>query len=105
MEEKNLTEQESMLIIQQMINTAKHEQKDDGIGWIVWGWLLFIVSMPTYINLQTQWFSTWYFWNAFGILSLLLLLYSTVRYLFFKRNVRARTYTGELFNRLNVGFF
>jgi len=43
MEEKNLTEQESMLIIQQMINTAKHEQKDDGIGWIVWGWLLFIV--------------------------------------------------------------
>jgi len=105
MEEKNLTEQESMLIIQQMINTAKHEQKDDGIGWIVWGWLLFIVSMLTYINLQTQWFSTWYFWNAFGILSLLLLLYSTVRYLFFKRNVRARTYTGELFNRLNVGFF
>jgi len=105
MEEKDLTEQESMLIIQQMINTAKHEQKDNGIGWIIWGWLLFVVSVLTYINLQANWFSTWYFWNAFGILSLLLLLYSTVRYFYFRKRVRAKTYTGELFSKLNFGFF
>jgi len=105
MEEKDLTEQESMLIIQQMINTAKHEQRDNGIGWIIWGWLLFVVSVLTYINLQANWFSTWYFWNSFGILSLLLLLYSTVRYFYFKKRVRAKTYTGELFSKLNFGFF
>jgi hypothetical protein len=105
MEETNLTEQESMLIIQQMINTAKHEQKDDGIGWIIWGWLLFVVSILTYINLQTNWFSTWFFWNSFGVLSLLLLAYSIVRFFFFKGRVRAKTYTGELFHKLNVGFF
>ena len=105
MEEKDLTEQESMVIIQQMINTAKHEQKDNGIGWIIWGWLLFVVSVLTYINLQANWFSTWYFWNAFGILSLLLLLYSTVRYFYFRKRVRAKTYTGELFSKLNFGFF
>ena len=105
MEEKDLTEQESMLIIQQMINTAKREQKDNGIGWILWGWLLFAVSLLTYINLQTNWFSTWYFWNAFGILSLLLLLYSTIRYFYFRKMERAKTYTGELFRKLNFGFF
>ena len=105
MEEKNLTEQESMLIIQQMINTAKHEQKDDGIGWIIWGWLLFMVSILTYVNLQTHWFSTYYFWNAFGIVSLLLLLLTIVRFFYFRGRVRARTYTGEIFNKLNVGFF
>ena len=105
MEEKNLTEQESMLIIQQMINTAKHEQKDDGIGWIIWGWLLFLVSVLTYINLYTKWFSTYYFWSYFGALSLLLILYSVIKYRFFRKKERARTYTGELFQKLNVGFF
>jgi len=105
MEEKNLTEQESMLIIQQMINTAKHEQKDDGIGWIIWGWLLFLVSILTYINLHVHWFSTYYFWNAFGIISLLLLLLTIIRFFYFRGRVRARTYTGEIFNKLNVGFF
>src|SRR5258705_3369289 len=105
MEEKNLTEQESLMIIQQMINTAKHEQKDDGKGWILWGWLLFLVSLLTYINLHTHWFSTYYFWSYFGILSLLLILYSIVKYFFFRKKERARTYTGELFQKLNVGFF
>jgi hypothetical protein len=105
MEEKNISEQESLLLIQQMINTAKHEQKDDGKGWIVWGWLLFLVSLLTYINLQTRWFSTYYFWTYFGFFSLLLLLISIVKYYFFKRKERAKTYTGELFQKLNVGFF
>ena len=105
MEEKNLTEQESMMIIQQMINTAKQEQKDDGIGWIIWGWLLFLVSVLTYINLQAHWFSNYYFWNVFGILSLLLIIISIVRFFYTRRKVRAKTYTGELFNKLNVGFF
>jgi hypothetical protein len=105
MEEKNLTEQESLMIIQQMINTAKHEQKDNGMGWILWGWLLFLVSLLTYINLFTHWFSTYYFWSYFGILSLLLILYSVFKYYFFRKKERARTYTGELFQKLNVGFF
>src|SRR6185295_19923129 len=30
---------------------------------------------------------------------------SVVKYYFFKRKERAKTYTGELFQKLNVGFF
>ncbi len=105
MEEKNLTERESLLLIQQMINTAKQQQKDDGLGWIIWGWLLFLVSILTYINLHTKWFSTYYFWSYFGFISLALLLYSIIKYYFFKKRQPARTYMGELFQKLNVGFF
>jgi hypothetical protein len=105
MKEKNLTEQESLQIIQQMINTAKQQQKDNGLGWILWGWLLFVVSMLTYINLYAHWFSTDYFWNWFGVVSLVLILYSSIKYLFFRKQQPARTYTGELFIKLNVGFF
>jgi hypothetical protein len=57
MEEKNISNEESLLIIEQMIQTAKKEQKDDGKGWIIWGWLLFLASVATFINLKIQWFN------------------------------------------------
>lgn len=104
-QEKKLTEQESLLIIQQMIQTAKQEQKDDGKGWILWGWLLFAASVLTFINLKTQWFSNYFFWNMFGIASLLLLLYSMLKTVFGKKTKKVKTYTAELFQKLNIGFF
>lgn len=100
-----ITEQESLLIIHQMIQSAKQEQKDDGKGWIIWGWLLFIASVFTYINLQTQWVSAYFFWNMFGIASLVLLLYSIVKNFVYKKIRKVKTYTAELFQKLNIGFF
>jgi hypothetical protein len=51
MEEKQISEQESLSIIQKMIQTAKKEQIDDGKGWIIWGWMLFMASVLTVLNL------------------------------------------------------
>src|SRR5215831_16426374 len=103
--EQQLTENESFLIIQQMIETAKHEQKDDGKGWIVWGWQLFLASILTLINSATHWVSDYFFWNIFGILSLILLFYALLKYFFFKKQERVKTYTRDIFQRLNIGFF
>jgi hypothetical protein len=105
MEEKKLTEQESLIIIQQMIQTAKQEQKDDGKGWIIWGWLLFLASSFTLLNINFKWFSVYFFWNIFGAISLVLLLFELIRYLFVKRKEKVRTYTKDLFEKLNTGFF
>lgn len=105
MEEKILSEQESLHIIQQMIQTAKQEQKDDGKGWIVWGWMLFVVSLLTYANIEFRWYDTAFFWNVFGGLVALYFLYSILRYLFLKRPQKVKTYTGDLFDKLNSGFF
>lgn len=105
MEEKQISGQEGLAIIQQMINTAKKEQKDNGMGWIIWGWLLFLASVFTWINIKTQWRSTWFFWNLFGALTLVVLLYQVIRYSFFRRKDRVRTYMKDLFEKLNVGFF
>ena len=105
MEEKYLSEKESLDIIQQMIATAKQDQKDDGKGWILWGWLLFATSILTYVNLYYNWFSESFFWNIFGIISILLLVFSSIRYFFFKKTHRVKTYTGDLFEKLNIGFF
>jgi hypothetical protein len=104
-QEKQLNEHESLLIIQQMINTAKHEQKDDGKGWIVWGWILFLASILTVINLHFRWVSTFFFWNLFGLFTLIAFIVEAFQTLFIKKKVIVKTYTSEIFKKLNVGFF
>jgi len=104
MEEKKMSEQESLRIIQQMIQTAKQEQKDDGLGWIIWGWLLFTASALTWLNLKFEWFSNFLFWNIFGAITGLYMIYELIRDSFFRRE-KVKTYTGDLFDKLNGGFF
>jgi len=105
MEEKQISEHEGLLLIQQMIQTAKKEQKDDGKGWIIWGWMLFLASILTVMNINFKWFQTFFFWNFFGVITLVALAYQTVSYLFIRKTEKVRTYTKDLFQRLNTGFF
>jgi hypothetical protein len=105
MEERHLSQQESLLLIQQMIQTAKKEQKDDGKGWILWGWMLFAASVLTIANLHFNWFSTYFFWNLFGIATIVIFVYETINTLFLKKRTKVRTYTKDLFEKLNAGFF
>jgi hypothetical protein len=103
--EKELTQEESLLIIQQMINTAKHEQKDDGKGWIIWGWMLFLASVLTVVNIEYKWFQVFFFWNVFGAFTLVALCVDVIKGLFIKGKVKVKTYTKSLFEKLNAGFF
>jgi len=103
-QEQRLTEQESLLIIQQMIQAAKQEQKDDGMGWILWGWMLFLASVLTIINLHYNWVQTFFFWNLFGAVSVVLLLITTARSFISKNKRGVRTYTADVFAKLNIGF-
>ena len=84
-ETKQLTSEGSLQLIQQMINIAKQEQRDDGKGWIMWGWLLFAASFFTFLNMSLRWFSFIFFWNAFGIISICFFLYTFGKYVFLKR--------------------
>jgi hypothetical protein len=105
MEEKHITEQESLHIIQQMIQTAKAEQKDDGKGWIIWGWLIFLASTFTYLNLQFNWVNTFFFWNFFGLATFFLFAFQIGQKFFGKNRHQVKTYTNDLFQKLNIGFF
>lgn len=105
MHEKPIDEQESLRIIHRMIETAKQQQKDNGIGWIIWGWLLFTGSILSFINQFTRWGSDFLFWNMAGAGCLLLLLAMWVQRLRGAKVEKVTTYTGVLFSRLNMGFF
>lgn len=106
MNQKPMTEKESLEVIQQMIFAAKVEQKDDGKGWIVWGWLIFVASVFTVLNISFEWqTSTFFFWNMFGSITIIFFIIQFVVYLFGKRSSRVKTYTKDLFDKLNFGFF
>jgi hypothetical protein len=96
---------DSLAVIQQMIATARREQQDNGTGWILWGWLLFAGSVASFINMYTGTFSQFFFWNLFGLLSLVVLVYSVVMAILGRNKERVKTYTSELYRRLNIGFF
>jgi hypothetical protein len=102
--EETFSKEESLALISKMINAAKREQKDNGIGWIIWGWLLFTVSILTVFNLKYHWFQTGFFWNVFGIITLLCILFCIIRGNSIKIK-SVRTYTQDLFSKLNAGFF
>jgi MFS family permease len=103
--ENEMTQQESLQIIQQMIQSAKQEQKDDGKGWIIWGWMLFIASVATIPNLVYKWLPTFFFWNAFGAASIVLGIFAAGKVIFFRKNKPVKTYTHDIFRKLNAGFF
>ncbi len=100
-----LTHQDSLRLIEQMISTAKQEQKDDGKGWIIWGWLLFAASLFSYLNTQFKWASQFFFWNLFGVFSILLMVYGMIRGAARRKKQRVKTYIKDIFARLDIGFF
>jgi hypothetical protein len=106
MEEKQISERESLQLIQQMIQTAKKEQEDDGRGWIIWGWMLFAASVLTVANMRLHWFNNMFlFWNLFGAFTVIYFVYKTIAYFFLKRTEKVKSYTTDLLDRLNSGFF
>lgn len=53
--ETNLTEQQSLKIIQEMIATSKNNLKDNSFFYLLWGWLVLIASLSHFVLIKMQW--------------------------------------------------
>jgi hypothetical protein len=63
MEENKMTEQESLLLISQMINKAKNSYLDSGIGPILWGTVISVCSLVTFFQIKYRFdlpFDIWF---------------------------------------------
>ena len=105
MQEKKLSEGESLQLIEQMIGRAREEEKDSGSGWIIWGWLLFTASLIHYSTIVFDIKSGRIIWMVFGVLALLLMAYTSFRRWKAIGSSRVRTYTGELVDKIGIAFF
>jgi hypothetical protein len=101
MEETNLKPAESLSIIHNMINTAKHRLADDGFLLILWGWLIFTAAISHYISLVTAIPNGHWAWNILIPLGALIsLLYGLRR----KKKDKVSTYT-EVYLSYSWGAF
>jgi hypothetical protein len=66
-EQITMTERESLLLITSMINKAKSRLSENGLLYILWGWLIFICCVVQFValhffnnqNAYSIWFVTW----------------------------------------------
>ncbi len=47
--EKNMSSEESLRLIHQMINSVKQELEDDSFYYLFWGWLVLVASIGNYV--------------------------------------------------------
>lgn len=97
---RQMTNEESLKIIQQMITQAKVDITDNGIGWLLWGSLIFLTCISTYVFIDIGSANIFLGWNIFGILTIVLLGIDLVRH----KNKPVRTYVGDLLKLVDIGF-
>jgi len=103
MEEKKLSGEESLQLIQQMINVARDEHQEKGEGWLIWGWLLFSATIAS-IVLSFLKQGKYIGWVWLGMLVIGLVVYA-VGHLQHKKRDRVQTYVQELLDKIERGFF
>ncbi len=97
---QSLSKEKSLEIIQQMINQAKSNITDNGLGWLLWGTMIFAASLLTFFFIYTNAENTFLAWNIFGIFTIIMLSYE-----FFKpKKIKVRTYVDDLLRLVDIGF-
>ncbi len=99
--DQQLSNEKSLEIIHQMINQAKSNITDSGIHWLLWGAMLFIASVSTYIFIDIGAENIFLSWNIFGAATIVLLIYDTFR----PQKKLARTYVDDLMKMVDIAFF
>ena len=97
---RQMTGEESLKIIQQMITQAKVDITDNGFGWLLWGSLIFLTCISTYVFIDIGSANIFLGWNIFGILTIVLLLFDVVSH----KKKPVRTYVGDLLKLVDIGF-
>ncbi len=95
-----LSGEKSMEIIHQMINQAKTNITDSGLSWLLWGTMIILASLSTYIFMYLGRENIFLGWNIFGAVAILILLYEVFR----PKKKIVRTYVGDLMNYVDMAF-
>ena len=99
--DQQLSNEKSLEIIHQMINQAKENISDSGLSWLLWGTMLMLASVSTFIFINTGSANLFLGWNVFGAVTIVLLAYDALK----PRKKKVKTYMDELMMMVDIGFF
>ncbi len=102
MEEKNITEQESLVIIQQMMNKTKEQLFDNSNLFLLWGFAAFICTVTQYILIKTNIQNSEAVWIAMPIIAVIH-IYIVIKQ---RSKIKVQTYNGNAISALwtAIGF-
>ncbi|MEO8414864.1 MAG: hypothetical protein ABI472_14450 [Ginsengibacter sp.] len=93
MEEKELSGQESLLLITSMINKAKNNFSEKGLLYLIWGWVILFCCL-------TQFVGTYFFYypniSFVWLVVYLVLIFQVIYLRKMRKSCRTKTYTGEI---------
>lgn len=98
--DQQLTKEKSLEIIQQMINQAKSNITDNGLGWLLWGSMIILASISTFIFIEIGADKTFLGWNIVGVFTIIMLTYD----MFKPKRKTVRTYIDDLMRLVDIGF-
>lgn len=101
MQEERFSEQESLQLIESMINRAKNHFSEDGHLYLLWGWVILICSVAQFL-LQHVFHYAWHY--AVWWLTWLTVIY---QYVYLKRKIKRRkvkTYTEDILSVVWLAF-
>jgi len=100
-----INETQSLLVIKEMIQVSKNKLRRDGILFIVWGWVLFFVSISGYIERSFALsFSVHKVLNLMGVVFPLLAALFSIYYIV-KQRKKVQTYIGTSLRYVWISFF
>lgn len=105
MEEKNINEQESLVIIQAMINKTKQQINDNSKFYFLWGFAVLICSVTQYIMLKNLMLDTQKVWIAMPIIAIIHILIAIKEQKTKKMQTYNETAIQSLWIALGIGFF
>ena len=106
MEEQNINPEQSMQIIQSMINRAQNNVADNGFHFIFWGWVVFITSIIFYITLKMEIQNGWLVWSLMPLGGIFTGIYSYYQHRKYNPDVqkKVRTYAEIYLGYLWIAF-
>ena len=100
MEDENFSPQDSLRVIQSMIDKTKDGLSENGIYFLLWGWLVFIGCLLQYtllVIVKTP--RHYYAW----LIVIIGFVFSIVHSIKYKRKQRVKTYVSDSMSRLWTG--
>lgn len=98
--EEQLSNEKSLDLIRNMIDAAKQKVTDNGVGWLLWGTMIFLASLSTYFFIVFQYPNIFLGWNIFGFATVLLLSFQFLR----PKKKKVKTYVDDLLRLFDLGF-
>lgn len=99
-QEKELTSQESLALIAQMINKAKRDYLDSGLSALLWGSVIIFCCLVTYANYWIKWPALYYVWflTVAAVVPQILIVMREWK------ERKHRAYDGDLMSGVWIGF-